>query len=131
MHTIEIDFDVFKRLTSMRESETVTYNEVLRNLLGLSPIEESTVSEVSNKVSGEWTTKAVSFPAGTEFRATYKGQTIYGRVEGGALNIDGKRFISPSSAAMDITGSPVNGWIFWECRIPGKSKWQIIKSLRG
>ena len=34
MH-IEIDFDVFKTLTSLRESETDSYNSVLRRLLSL------------------------------------------------------------------------------------------------
>ena len=35
MHTIEIDFDVFKKLTAMRETETMAYNDVLRKMLGL------------------------------------------------------------------------------------------------
>ena len=35
MTTIEIDFDVFKELTIRRTTESVTYNDVLLELLGL------------------------------------------------------------------------------------------------
>ena len=44
--------------------------------------------------------------------------------------VNGKKFTSPSAAAMSITGSPINGWIFWEYRRPGETAWQIIKNLR-
>ncbi|HOX41758.1 MAG TPA: DUF4357 domain-containing protein, partial [bacterium] len=65
-----------------------------------------------------------------EFRANYKGQTILAKVESGSLVLNGKRFDSPSAAAVSITGNMVNGWIFWECRLPGKTSWQTIKMLR-
>lgn len=127
---IEIDFDVFKKLTAMRESENETYNDVLRKLLSLSQTKESELPRESSATAITWTTKGVTFPGGTEFRATYKGQTIFGRVEAGALVVDGRRYNSPSAAAVAVTGNPVNGWIFWECKLPGKSSWQMIKSFR-
>ena len=131
MNTIEIDFDVFKKLTGMRETESTTYNDVLRRLLGLSMPKVAAAQPLENEsVSGAWTTKGVTFPAETEFRASYKGKAIYGRIEAGALVVNSKRFDSPSSAAVAITGNPVNGWVFWECKLPGKASWQIIKSLR-
>ena len=74
--------------------------------------------------------KGVRFPAGTEFRTHYKGQTHLGRVEGGALVLEGKRYDTPSSAAMAITKSNVNGWRFWEARLPGQAGWKMIESLR-
>lgn len=129
MNTIEIDFDVYKALTLRRISEDVTYNDVLREVLGLSPKTPSSPNSVSPG-RGDWIAKGVRFPVGTEFRAGYKGQTCYGKVESGALVVNGKRFDSPSAAAVAITGSPVNGWTFWECRLPGKNSWQMIKSLR-
>ena len=125
---IEIDFDVFKKLTFRRSKEDVSYNDVLRELLGL-PLQKSPVREdVSGH--GNWVTKGVVFPSGTEFRATYKGQTYYGKVEPGALVVDNTSFNSPSAAAVKITGNPVNGWTFWECRMPGESSWRMIKSFR-
>jgi hypothetical protein len=130
MTTIEIDFDVFKELTIRRTTESVTYNDVLRELLGLNQLISSTPIPENASAVGAWTTKGVTFPAGTEFRASYKGQTISGKVDSGFLVVNGKRFDSPSSAAVSITGNMVNGWIFWECRLPGKTTWQLIKSLR-
>jgi len=37
MAAIEIDFDVFKELTQRRRDESVTYNDVIRALLGWQP----------------------------------------------------------------------------------------------
>ena len=130
MMTIEIDFDVFKELTNRRETENISYNDVLRKLLGLNPLKASALGPDVVSSAGAWTTKGITFPIGTEFRANYKGKTISGKVESGFLVVNGKRFDSPSAAAVSITGNMVNGWIFWECRLPGKTSWQMIKTLR-
>ena len=130
MMTIEIDFEVFKELTNRRATESISYNDVLRELLGLNPLQTPVLSSEVASSTGAWTTKGVTFPVGTEFRANYKGQTILGKVESGALVVNGKRFDSPSSAAVSITGNMVNGWIFWECRLPGNTTWQMTKTLR-
>lgn len=132
MVTIEVDFEVFKELTVRRTSESVAENDVIRELLGLT-------KQASTPISGEapvqsasfaWMSKQVSFPHGTEFRATYKGQLHTGRVENGALVIKGERFTSPSAAAVSITGNAVNGWRFWECLFPGTNRWKVIADLR-
>jgi hypothetical protein len=133
MHTVEIDFDVFKALTSRRASEEITYNHVLRELLGLGgkaiqPTSSGASIEAAS--AADWVSKGVRFPAGTEFRGTYKGRTILGKVAGGALQVNGKSYDSPSAAAIAISGNSVNGWVFWECRVPGTSSWRIIKSMR-
>jgi hypothetical protein len=126
---IEIDFEVYKELTRRRATEDMSYNDVLREVLKMNPLNNPLPLK---QISGNdgWLTKGVHFPNGTEFRATYKNQTYYGKVESGALIVDNNRFNSPSAAAVKITGNPVNGWIFWECRIPGESSWKIIKSRR-
>jgi len=128
--TIDIDFEVFKELTNRRTTESISYNDVLRELLGLKPLQTPVLSSDVASSAEAWTTKGVTFPVGTEFRANYKGQIILGKVESGALVVNGKRFDSPSSAAVSITGNMVNGWIFWECRLPGKTTWQMIKTMR-
>ncbi len=136
MRTIEVDFDVFKALTLRRPAENVTENDVLRELLGLSPAHRSpNASRMASVIvppldPDRWLSKGVRFPAGTEFRAHYKGETHLARVEKGALVLGGKRYDTPSSAAMAITGSPVNGWTFWECRMPGQGDWRMIKAMR-
>lgn len=129
MPHIEVDFDVFKELTARRPSEDVTENDVLRQLLRL-PSRQPSVTARTNLPTGEWVSKGVRFPAGTEFRATYKGRTYLARVENGALVLNGERHDSPSAAAMAITRTPVNGWTFWEVRLPGRTSWQILKAMR-
>ena len=119
MATIEVDFDVFKALTVKRSSEEITENDVLRELLGLPALRPSqSRKNVAAEREGEkdWIIKGVRLPAGSEFRATYKGRLTLARVENSALVLNGQRFDTPSSAAMSITNNPVNGWTFWEAR---------------
>ena len=128
MHTIQVDFEVFKELTRRRPSESVSENVVLRELLGL-PGKPGKIA-TTDTAPGDWITKGVRFPEGTEFRATYKGKTYLAKVRSGALDLHGKRYDSPSAAAMSITSHPANGWTFWECRTPGRAEWRILKALR-
>lgn len=129
MRTIEVDFDVFKALTMRRPSEDVSENDVLRELLDLPP--KRRVSNVATpSTPDDWVVKGVRFPAGTEFRAKYKGQVHLARVERGALDLNGVSFSSPSAAAISITGNPVNGWKFWEARLPGRTEWTAIHVMR-
>lgn len=125
--TIRIDFEVYKALTMRRSSAAVSYNDVLRELLDL-PAQRSGRT-VQSKKSG-WTTKGVTFPNGTEFRGRYKGREYLASVETGALVVNGKRFSSPSPAAMTITKTQTDGWKFWQCRRPGDVSWTTIKALR-
>lgn len=126
---IDIDFEVFKALTLRRSTEETSYNDVLRELLGLVP-QAGPNPSVEKSSGSDWVAKGVRFPSGTEFRATYKGRLYYAKVAEGALVVDGTSFTSPSAAAVSITGKPWNGWTFWECRLPGSDSWQIIHSLR-
>ncbi len=132
MTSIQVDFEVFKELTVRRTSESVTENEVIRGLLELNGSVQEPVARPEPAESGgfPWVCKGVSFPHRTEFRATYKGQQYTGHVDNGALVVDGKRFTSPSSAAVSITENAVNGWRFWECLLPGASRWKLIAGLR-
>lgn len=132
MATIHVDFEVFKELTARRTSEAVTENDVIRGLLGLNGSGRKPASMPKVSPSGElpWVCKGVSFPHGTEFRATYKGQQYSAVVDNGGLLLNGERFTSPSAAAVAITDNPVNGWRFWECLLPGTSRWKTIATLR-
>ena len=129
MKSIEIDFEVYKHLTMMRETEEVSYNDVIRRLLNLGQ-RSNGKSDIVEKGKKPFVTKGVSFPHGTKFKANYKGKNYYAEVQDGALVYEGERHTSPSSAAIAITGNSVNGWIFWECQFPGQSVWRSIKKLR-
>jgi hypothetical protein len=125
MTQIEVDFEVFKELTARRASESVTYNDVLRGLLGL----KSTSAPPPN-ANGAWVYKGVQFLNGTQLRATYKGKTYTAEVKGGSLILNGQRQTSPSAAASRITRNSVNGWDFWEVKRPGDPSWRIMRELR-
>ena len=127
---IDVDFDVYKALTMLRATETTTYNDVLRDLLGLEPKSPPMTASQLSATGPGWVSKGVRFPDGTDFRATYAGQTYYGKVEAGALVVNGTPTTSASYAARLITKNNVNGWGFWECRLPGRDDWQPISSLR-
>lgn len=128
MQTIEVDFEVFKALTLRRADENVTYNDVVRDLLGMRPVEPEGLT--SPPAGRDWVTKGVSFPHGTELRAVYKGHLYTGRVDDGALVIGNERYTSPSPGAMAITGNSVNGWDFWEARLPGTRDWIPLSWFR-
>ena len=128
MAEINVDFEVFKELTFRRQSEEMTENDVLRELLGLSKPAENAPS--TDGGGAAWVSKGVLFPHGTAFRATYKGQQFTAVVKNGALVMSGERFRSPSAAAVSITRKPVNGWRFWECLLPGTTKWRLAADLR-
>src|ERR1051325_40851 len=123
-YKIDIDFDVYKELTFRRKTEDMTENDVLRELLHLSPAKHYKENSLTTSRPSEgiaWVTKGVTFPHGTEFRAEYSGREYQAKVENGALVYNGERYKAPSAAAFAITGTSVNGWVFWECKLPGKN----------
>ncbi|MDP2241520.1 MAG: hypothetical protein Q8K18_15335 [Burkholderiales bacterium] len=130
MPQIEIDFDVFKELTNRRPTEAVTYNDVIRDLLKL-PQSAKSAQPAANGMKS-WIVSETSFPAGSEFMADYKGKTYSGIAKDGKLVLaDGRKFSTPSAAAVHVTGSSVNGWRFWKCKLPGATQFVLIERLRG
>ncbi|MGH6995979.1 MAG: DUF2924 domain-containing protein [Stellaceae bacterium] len=139
MMTIEIDFDVYKALTARRGDEAISYNDVLRTLLGLSQPAAGlrrlfglgSRVEVSSKGGiTDWFYKGIRFSVGTSLRAKYKGEIHVARIDRGGIVVGGKRFATPSDAARAVTGTNVNGWRFWQCRVPGEAGWRRLDALR-
>ena len=127
MATIDVDFEVFKALTALREAENDTYNAVLRRLLHLPPVQ----GHVSEAGSLGCLYKGVWFPEGTLFRVTYKGRTFEASIRNGIwTDSGGIQYSSPSKAAFAVTGSNVNGWRFWSCKRPHDSQWTRLDELR-
>lgn len=125
MTSIDIDFEVYKALTIRRATEAVTYNAVLRDVLGL----EQSTAQPQTDVGG-WTWKGVTLPNGTELRAEYKGTAHTAKIEGGQWMQDGESRTSPSAAAHAITESGINGWWFWSVKRPGDLAWVPLAKLR-
>ena len=130
MATIDVDFDVFKSLTQKRRTESHTYNDVLRDLLGLPPV-QGDISRPRVMLGGGCTMKGVMFPDGTQFRVTYKGRQYTAEIRDGSwIGSDGIRRNSPSEAAHAITSNNVNGWRFWEAKRPSDTDWRVMDQLR-
>ena len=127
MVTIEGDFDIYKELTMLRASEEVTYSDVIKNLLR-NHIRPN--GPASKAISDGWHVKGAFFPHGTEFRATYKGKVYTGVVQESGVVVNGRVYHTPSAAAHSITQTNLNGWGFWECKLPGESDWKPIYALR-
>jgi hypothetical protein len=129
VHTIEIDFDVFKAITVRRETEETTANDVLRLVFKLPPANQKQAEDGQNNAL-VWSHAGVDFPEGTEFMAKLRENTYTMKVEGGKLMLDGEQVYSPSEAAKKLAGHSRNGWFFWFCRFPGHKDWVLLNNLR-
>jgi hypothetical protein len=127
MVIIDVDFEAYKALTSLRETESVTYNDVVRRLLKLT----GRATQPTTAPQKGATFKGVFFPEGTQFRATYKGRTYTAEIKDGVWkDRDGTMRNSPSEAAVKITGKNWNGWRFWYCQRPGETSWTLMDARR-
>ena len=112
MPQVEIDFEVFKELTNRRPTETVTYNDVIRELLKL-PKPAKSAKPAANG-SKPWVVSDTTFPAGSEFMADHRARKLFGIAKDGKLELsDGGKFRT-FAAAVHVTGSNVNGVAFLE-----------------
>jgi len=130
---IDIDFDVYKELTIKRKTESDSYNDVLRRMLNLDAKKTPSLSEASLIPRGgsAWVSKGVTFPDGTEFRATYKGRVCMAKIARGRLVAENEKVAtSLSQAARFITNNSVDGWVFWEVKRPSDLDWRKATDLR-
>lgn len=129
MHSIEIDFDVFKALTAKRRNEKDSYNDVLRRELGLKPLEKNTFTE-EQKDNGYWICRGGRIPIGTRLRTRYKGLQYNAIVTDRGIEYNNKLYSSPSGPAAVITGHNTNGFVFWEAQTHGNNEWRLLSKIR-
>lgn len=133
MQTIDIDFEVFKALTIRRETESVTYNDVLRRLLGLEVSEKREQMQSSAELgagAGGFNLRGLVLPNGTKLRVIYKGTLHTAEIKGNRwVDERGNEHASPSAAATHITGTTVNGWRFWEAKRPSDPTWRKLDAF--
>ena len=139
MRSIEIDFDVHKRIEMERQSYAETPNTVLRRLLGLNESKEQSnghTDEDHSPMRGSWNGKGVTLPAGTQLQMEYCGQRYLGVIEKASWVVDGERYKSPSAAAGGSartkrgTRTYLDGWKYWWIKRPSDEDWLPLKSLR-
>ena len=136
--TIEIDFDVHKRIEAERKSFAEAPNAVLRRLIGIGAAPSQAPAPV-NGGSGNgrraWSGKGVILPHGTELQMDYNGRHHTGIIENGEWLVEAKRFKSPSASAggvattKDGNRTSLDGWIYWRVKRPGDTGWIAIKQL--
>jgi hypothetical protein len=135
VRTIEVDFDVHKRIELERQSFAETPNAVLRRLL---QIDGGKPAPIANTQSGgrPWAGKGVALPHGTELRMEYNGRVHQGAIENGAWVVEGGRYNSPSAAAGGVARTregkrtSLDGWVYWQVKRPGDTEWIGIAGLR-
>ena len=134
MRSIEIDFEVHKKIEAERTSFAETPNAVLRRLLNLSATKQAVDTAASSGRS--WSGKGVTLPHGTELRMEYNGRVYAGHIQDGVWQVEGAEFKSPSAAAsaVGITKSgnktSLDGWLYWQVKRPTDGRWIGIKDLR-
>ncbi len=130
--TIEIDFDVHKRIELERTNFGESPNEVLRRILGITQNSEIKNHENPRK---SWSSDGVTLPHGTELRMTYNGIEYSGAINDGAWLVEGEEYNSPSGAAGAVARTkqgkptPLNGWKYWFVKKPGASNWSALWDL--
>ena len=132
MQQIDIDFEVFKALTLRRESESHSYNDVLREVLGLHGKDQGLTSNVApRQEQQDGRLFAGRFlPNGTRFRATYKQQRYEAQVINGQfIDQSGQQHSSASAAARAVTNTTVNGLVFWQVKRPSDTLWRKLIAL--
>jgi hypothetical protein len=128
---IEIDFEVWKALTILRETEEMSFSDVLRKLLKLGDPKAIPAPTASAEQAGGALFKGVNLPDGTLFRVTYKGRMYTAKIQNGQwIDENGVVRSSPSDAAGAITETQVNGWRFWEVKRPKDARWRRLDMLK-
>jgi hypothetical protein len=137
LRPIEIDVEVFRLLESRRASFAQTHNDILREVVGLSPVKAiNGAVSMPAEHSGGWSGKGVSLPNGSKLRMSYNGQTYTGEIKQGAWHVGGAIYSSPSAAAGGVArtkrGLPVtlDGWGYWDVQKPDSNRWIRINTLR-
>lgn len=136
MRTIEIDFEVHKRIEMERNSFNEPPNIALRRLLGIDRAGSTPRLESMKPAGRPWAGKGVTLPHGTELRMEYNGRVYTGRIDNGRWLVEGKEFQSPSAAAggvaltKDGRHTSLDGWTYWHVKRPGDASWRAIRTLK-
>ena len=133
---IEIDIDVNKLIESHRISFEETQNEILKRILkNKNTIEDEFMPiDIENRIMNInnnglfW--KGTLLKNGLILRKNFKGKLHYAKIENNQIVINNKSFHSPSAAAVELTNTSQNGWIFWEYFDEEKNVWKILDNLR-
>lgn len=134
--TIEIDFEVHKRIEMERRNFSEMPNSVLRRILKIDEGKKAAEKPTPTPPGRPWSGKGVTLLHGTKLRMQYNGRQHIGLIDNGEWLVEDRRFKSPSAAAGGVAltrngkHTKLDGWNYWEARQPGNQDWARIKDLR-
>lgn len=135
--TIQIDFDVYKKIETERLSFAENPNTVLRRLLGIKNLANEAANVPTAQNAGKpWISDSVELPHGTEIRFTQNGEMYSGYIVDGKINIEGGLYKSLSGAAIALLRTKnnkptnLNGWKLAEAKRPSDTRWYSLEYLR-
>jgi hypothetical protein len=135
-YSIEVDFEVKKKIWSERKSEDQSDNDVLRGLLQMPPAKHGEVPSNPSDGNG-WIWKGVRLPVGTQLRMNYLSQLYEGEVRGdGKWWVNEMSFTTPSEAADSLARTrkgkrpSLDGWRYWYVKRPSDRDWIALDDLR-
>lgn len=134
--SIEIDFDIHKRIELERTSFEETPNAVLRRLLNIDNQHSAQDILTSSTGCRPWAGKGIFLPHGTELRMKYNGRVHTGIIHNGEWMVEGSKYKSPSAAAggvaltKDGKRTNLDGWLYWSVKLPDNGVWVRLSDLR-
>jgi hypothetical protein len=124
-----ISLETYKLIEEHRVSFDESHDEILkRTLSDLKPASNFSISNSVNNSGLFW--KGIFIENDTELRANYKGILHTAIVQNGRIFYKGRDYKSPSAAAIEATGTNINGWLFWEYYDAKTNAWTSISKLR-
>jgi hypothetical protein len=69
-------------------------------------------------------------PDNTECRFKRNGEYVFGQIKNGKLILPIGSYSAFSTAAKALTGTNLNGWLYWEIKLPKENQWILANSWR-
>ncbi len=131
---IVVSDEVGTVLRSLSTAMNMTIDQLLRRFVGLeSPIVSPGAQPAQAAArGGTLRTREGSLPVGLRLRKVFKGQERRAAVEHHGIRLEGENrvFLSPSLAAVAVTGYNTNGWVFWDYCDEQTQTWRPLDQFR-
>lgn len=130
---IVVSDEVGAVLRSLSTALDMTIDQLLRRFVGLDrPSVSPKTSPSQGTGNGSFRTREASLPVGLRLRKVFKGQERRATVGQDGIRVEGidSLFLSPSLAAVAVTGYNTNGWAFWDFWDETTKNWKPLDELR-
>ena len=77
-----------------------------------------------------WSKDGITLPHGTKLRMAFNGQEQYGEIANGNIYVGGQNYNSLSDAARELSGQSMNGWLWWDVKMPDENCWTALRWIK-